>query len=154
MNYLTGGLVAIITLLGGFYGGYRYEAAKVPAPTNNNAPVIVQGGGAGAGAGAGRTGGGFGGAGGAGGVFAGRGGAGTISNLTATGFTLTNANGTVTKVTFGSGVTVRKTVTGTASDLQDSQTVTVSGTRDASGNLTATAITIVPAPAASPGAGG
>jgi hypothetical protein len=150
MNYVTAGLVAFITLLGGFYGGYRYEAAKVPA-TNSNPPTALQGGATGgAGAGAGRAGGGFAGAGGAGGLFAGRGGAGTISNLTATGFTLTTSNGTVTKVTFaGSGVTVRKTEAGSLSDLQNSETVTVTGQRDASGNLTAAAITIVPAPAPS-----
>jgi hypothetical protein len=149
MNYITGGLVAFIALLGGFYGGYRYEAAKVPATASNT--TTIQGG-AGTAAGGTRTGGagGFAGAGGAGGVFGGRGGAGTITNLTANGFTLTTAGGTTTKVTFGSGVTIRKTVTGSSSDLQDSETVTVTGTRDASGNLTATAINIVPTPTASP----
>ena len=148
MSYVTAGLVAFIALLGGFYGGYRYEAARVPATTSNT-PTVTQG--TAAGAGAGRTAGGFAGAGGAGGIFAGRGGVGTISNLTATGFTLTTANGTVTKVTFASsGLTVRKTDTGSVSDLQDSETVTVTGQRDASGNLTATGITIVPSPAASP----
>ncbi|HVD01886.1 MAG TPA: hypothetical protein VNG93_12185 [Candidatus Dormibacteraeota bacterium] len=154
MNYVTAGLVAFITLLGGFYGGYSYEAAKVPASTGSGAAAASTGAGAAAaaGAGAGRFGGAFGG--GAGGAFAGRGGAGKISNLTATGFTLTTAAGTVTKVTFGSGVTVRKTVTGTTSDLQNGVTVTVTGQRDASGNLTATAVTLVPLPAASATPGG
>ena len=82
MSYVTAGLVAFIALLGGFYGGYRYEAARVPATTSNT-PTVTQG--TAAGAGAGRTAGGFAGAGGAGGIFAGRGGVGTISNLTATG---------------------------------------------------------------------
>lgn len=152
MNHVTAGLVAFITLLGGFYGGYRYEAAKIPSTTGSTGAAAATTGGGGA-AGGGRIGAGFAGAGGAGGgIFAGRGGAGTISNLSATGFTLTTPNGTVTKVTLGPSVTVRKTVNGSVSDLQDSETVTVSGTRDAGGNLQATAITIVPAPAASPGA--
>ena len=81
-------------------------------------------------------------------------GVGTITNLTATGFTLHSANGTDIKVTFGSGATVRMTVAGQITDLKDNVNVTVTGARDASGNITATAITIVPAPAASPAAGG
>lgn len=146
MNNLTVGLIAVIAVLGGFYGGFRYESGKVataaaaaPAATPNPA----------------RNGGGNfpggGGAGGAGGGFAGGRNAGTITNITATGFTLHGANGTDTKVTFAPNATVRKTVTGQVTDLQNSVTVTVTGTRDAAGNLTATAITIVPAPSASPG---
>jgi len=153
MNYVTAGLVAFITLLGGFYGGYRYEAAKVPAT-----PAAASNATNGTGTGSGRFAGGFaggafgGGAGGAG--FGGRGGAGTVSNLTASGFTLTTPGGTTTKVTFGSGMTVRKTVDGATSDLQDNLTVTVSGQRDASGNLTASTVTIIPAITASPSPAG
>ena len=82
----------------------------------------------------------------------GRGGnAGTITNLTSTGFTLHSANGTDTKVTFASGATVRKTVAAQQTDLTNTATVTVTGTRDASGNLVATTITIVPVASPSPG---
>jgi hypothetical protein len=148
MSYVTAGLVAFITLLGGFYGGYRYELAKAPAPTSNTPTISSNVAGNGT-----RTGNG-GGAGGAGGAFIGRGGAGTITNLTATGFTLHSPNGTDTKVTFGSSTTVRKTVDGSLSDLSNNLTVAVGGPRDASGNITATTITIVPAGIASPTAGG
>ena len=148
-SYLTAGLIAFVTLLAGFYGGYRYEAGRVPTTT----PAAATSGSAGAGgSGAGRIGGGgFGGAGGAGG-FIGRGGGGTVTDLTSTGFTLHTAAGTDTKVTFGPSLTVRKTTAGSVSDLKDNETVTVGGQRDASGNLTATTITIVPIPAPTPAA--
>jgi len=161
MTNLTAALFVVIALLGGFYGGFRYESTKLPATTGTGTATTAGNGtaangtagrgagGAGGAAGAGANGGGF------GGGFGGRGGAGTITNLTSTGFTLHSANGTDTKVTFTSGATVRKTVDGQVSDLQNNLTVTVSGTRDANGNLTATTITIVPAAAANPnGAGG
>ena len=146
MNNLTVVLIAVIAVLGGFYGGFRYESGKVATPaaatTTTGGPATGTGPAAGGGFGGGGAGGaGFGG---------GRGNAGTITNLTASGFTLHNANGTDTKVTFAPSATVRKTVTGQAADLTNSATVTVTGTRDASGNLVATTITIVPVPTASP----
>jgi hypothetical protein len=152
MNNLTVGLIVVIAVLGGFYGGFRYESGRVAttaaaATTTTGGTTTRTGGGAGTGTGTAGAGG-F--AGGAGGFAGGRGNAGTITNLTATGFTLHGANGTDTKVTFASSATVRKTVAGQLTDLQDSATVTVTGTRDSSGNLVATAITIVPVPAGSP----
>jgi hypothetical protein len=154
-NNLTVGLIVVVALLGGFYGGFRYESGKV---TTASAAAATTPGttartrtGTGTGAGGAAGGGGF--AGGAGGAF-GRGNAGTVTNLTATGFTLHGANGTDTVVTFAPTATVRKTVAGALTDLTNTATVTVTGTRDSSGNLVATAITIVPLPAASPGAGG
>jgi hypothetical protein len=154
MSNLTAGLVVVIALLGGFYGGFRYESGKVPAssssaanpsgataanaPTGRNAPN---------GQNTNAPNGGF------GGGLAGRGGAGTITNLTSTGFTLHSANGTDVKVTFASGATVRKTADGQLSDLQNNVTVTVTGQRDADGNIAATAITIVPAATAATGGG-
>jgi hypothetical protein len=156
MNNLTVGLIVVIAVLGGFYGGFRYESGKVT--TTASAAATTTGGttartGTGTGTGNGTAaGGGFAGGGGAGGggFAGGRGNAGTVTNLTATGFTLHSANGTDTKVTFAPGATVRKTVAGQLTDLNDSVTVTVTGTRDSSGNLVATAITIVPLPAGSP----
>jgi YD repeat-containing protein len=158
MNNLTVALIAVIAVLGGFYGGYRYESGKVATTA---AAATTTGGtatgrtGAGTGAGNGTAGGGgFAGAGGgagAGGFAGGRGNAGTVTNLTATGFTLHNANGADTKVTFAPGATVRMTVAGQLTDIKDAANVAVTGTRDASGNLVATTITIVPAAAPSPG---
>ena len=102
MNNLTVGLIVVIAVLGGFYGGFRYESGKVPTTssaaataTTGGTPTRTGGGGGGTGtAGAG----GF--AGGGGAFGGGRGNAGTITNLTATGFTLHSVNGTDTKVTF------------------------------------------------------
>ena len=155
MPNLTAALFVVIALLGGFYGGYRYESTKIPATAaattggTGTAANGTTGRGQGTANGGGANGGGF------GGGFAGRGGAGTITNLTSTGFTLHSATGTDTKVTFASSATVRKTVDGALSDLQKNLTVTVTGTRDANGDLTATTITIVPAAAANPsGTGG
>jgi hypothetical protein len=153
LNNLTVGLIVVIAVLGGFYGGFRYEASKVTTASAAAAPAGATARTPGTGngtAGGGGGGGGFAGGGGAG-FAGGRGNAGTITNLTATGFTLHSANGTDTKVTFASSATVRKTVTGQISDLQDNVTVTVTGTRDSSGNLVATTITIVPLPSPSPG---
>jgi hypothetical protein len=153
MNNLTVSLIVVVAVLGGFYGGFRYEASKVTTASAAATPATGTGTtgrtGTGTGAGTGTAGGG-GFAGGAG-FGGGRGNAGTITNLTATGFTLHSANGTDTKVTFAPSATVRKTVTGALSDLTDTATVTVTGTRDSSGNLVATAITIVPAASPSPG---
>ncbi len=147
MNKLSIGLVVVIALLGGFYGGFRYESGKVgttasAAATTSSGPSTRAGGTAGGGGGFIGAGGGFGG---------GRGNAGTITNLTSAGFTLHGVNGTDTKVTFGPNASVRKTVAGQLSDLQDDTTVAVTGTRDAAGNLVATAITLVPVASPSPG---
>jgi hypothetical protein len=160
MSNLIAGLFVVIALMGGFYGGYRYEATKLP--TTQAAATGTGGNNAAGGGGGGRFGGGGGftgaggtaGGGGPAGGFGGRGSIGTVTNLTATGFTLHTIGGTDTKVTFASGAGVRKTVDGALSDLQDLETVTVTGDRDAAGNLTATVITIVPAisPSPSPGA--
>ena len=144
MTNLTAALFVGIALLGGFYGGFRYESAKVTPSTSSGTPTA----GATAPTTRGGAGGGFaggGGAGGAGGTFAGRGAVGTITNLTSTGFTLHNANGTDTVVTVATGATVRKTTDGALSDLSNNLNVPVTGQRDASGNLSTTVITIVPA---------
>jgi hypothetical protein len=149
MNNLTTGLVVAIALMGGFYAGFRYESGKVPVAAASAASVTAGSASLGTArngtAGTPGAGGGTAGAPGNG-AFAGRGGnAGTVTNLTAAGFTLHSASGTDTKVTFGSGAVVRKTVTGQLSELTDNASVTVTGQRDASGNLVATVITIVPA---------
>jgi predicted secreted protein len=80
------------------------------------------------------------------GAAARRGATGTIANLTANSLTIhdTRCN-TDVKVTFDQSVIVRKTVVGQASDLQESETITVTGTRQADGSIKANSINIVPA---------
>src|SRR5207237_257332 len=80
------------------------------------------------------------------GAAARRGASGTVANLTNNSLTVHDARcNTDIKITFDQSVIVRKSVIGQASDLQESQTVTVTGTREADGSIKANSITIVPA---------
>jgi hypothetical protein len=151
-------LVVIVGLLGGFYGGYKVGGGGTTA----NAASATTGT---------RTGGtGFGGGRGvaaacpspgatpapsASAAAARRGATGTVANLTANSLTIhdTRCN-TDVKVTFDQSVIVRKTVVGQASDLQESDTITVTGTRQADGSIKANSINIVPAGSAGFGGGG
>ncbi|HEV3460980.1 MAG TPA: hypothetical protein VG413_02955 [Candidatus Dormibacteraeota bacterium] len=150
-------LVVIVGLLGGFYGGYKVGGGGTTA----NAAAATTGT---------RTGGtGFGGRGAAAvcpspgatpaasasGAAARRGATGTIANLTANSFTIHDARcNTDVKVTFDPSVIVRKTVVGQASDLQETETITVTGTRQADGSIKANSINIVPAGSGVGGFGG
>jgi hypothetical protein len=80
------------------------------------------------------------------GAAARRGATGTVANLTGNSFTIhdTRCN-TDVKVSFDASVIVRKSVVGQASDLQESETITVTGTRQADGSIKANSINIVPA---------
>jgi hypothetical protein len=140
-------LVVIVGLLGGFYGGYKVggggTTANAAAATTGNRTAANGFGGRGIAAacpspgatpapsasGATR-----------------RGATGTIANLTSNSLTIhdTRCN-TDVKVTFDQSVIVRKTVVGQASDLQESETITVTGTRQADGSIKANSINIVPA---------
>lgn len=146
MSQVTAFLLVVIAALGGFYGGFRYEkgaGTANAASSTNNIPKVSATTPAGAGGGGTAFGGGSFGGGGAGGGF--RGSAGTISNLTDKGFTLSLANGSTVNVSYGStSPTVRKTTDGSLADLQNGETVSVTGSRDANNNLTAQQITIVP----------
>ncbi len=66
---------------------------------------------------------------------------GTVSNLTSSSLTLSNTSCDV-KVVFGNTVQVSKNVAGNTSDLKDSITVTIIGTRQADGSIKATTIQI------------
>ncbi len=138
-------LVVIIGLLGGFYGGYKVggggtTAAAAGAATGARTAGNGLNGGRGlaacpspgaspAASGAAR-----------------RGATGTIANLTSNSLTIHDARcNTDVKITFDQSVIVRKTVVGQASDLQESETVTVTGTRQADGSIKANSINIVPA---------
>jgi hypothetical protein len=68
---------------------------------------------------------------------------GNLAKIDGNTLTLTTAQGQVI-VYVGSDTTIQQTVTGTLSDLSEGQSLTVMGTEDASGNITATSITIQP----------
>jgi hypothetical protein len=142
-------LVVIVGLLGGFYGGYKVggggtTASAAAATTGSRTVGNGFGGGRGLAAACpspGATP-----AAGATGVAARRGATGTIANLTTNSFTIHDARcNTDVKVTFDQSVIVRKTVVGQASDLQETETITVTGTRQADGTIKANSINIVPA---------
>jgi hypothetical protein len=62
-----------------------------------------------------------------------------VTNLNSTSMTVTNTSCDV-KVTFGPTVNISKQVLGTTSDLQDNQTVTITGTRQPDGSILAQTI--------------
>jgi hypothetical protein len=149
-------LVVVVAVLGGFYGGYKVgqnnvTASASTAGTRNNAGSGSNAftGGRGVGAacpspGATPS---------AGAVSVARG---TVANLAGTSMTVTNTSCEV-KVTFGPTVTISKQALGSTSDLQDNQTVTITGTRQADGSILAQTIQIGPAGGGGgirPGAGG
>jgi len=140
-------LVVIVALLGGFYGGYKIggsgTANAAVSSTTGTLRTAGNGGGRGFAAcpststspSAGAS-----------GVISRRGATGTITNLTSNSLTVHDTRcSTDVKITFDSSVIVRKTVVGQASDLQESETVTVTGTRQADGSIKANSINIVPA---------
>ena len=143
-------LIVVVSLLGGFYGGYKIGGGGTASAANSTA------------SGAGRTtGNGL--AGGRGltaacpspnaspsasasGAPARRGATGTVTNLSGNSLTVHDARcNTDVKVTFDQSVIVRKSVVGQSSDLQESETITVTGAREADGSIKANSINIVPA---------
>jgi hypothetical protein len=68
---------------------------------------------------------------------------GTLAKIDGNILTLTTSQGTAT-VTVGPDTTIQETVTGTISDLQEGQSLSVTGSRDADGNITPTSIRIQP----------
>ena len=142
-------LVVVVALLGGFYGGYKIGGSGTANAASNSTTGTLRT--AGNGLGGGR---GFAAcpstsaspSAGASGAIARRGATGTITNLTSNSLTVHDARcNTDVKITFDQSVIVRKTVVGQASDLQESETVTVTGTRQADGSIKANSINIVPA---------
>jgi hypothetical protein len=142
-------LVVIVGLLGGFYGGYKVGGGGTAAAASSTTGTLRT---AGSGFGGGR---------GlaaacpspgatpsaaASGAAARRGATGTVTNLTNNSLTVhdTRCN-TDVKVTFDQSVIVRKTVVGQAGDIQETETITVTGTRQADGSIKANSISIVPA---------
>ena len=138
-------LIAVVALLGGFYGGYRTGQNA----GSSSGTAFAQNGGP-----AGRTGL-------SGTAFAcpspgvmpspnargvRRGVSGVVGSLTSNSLTVHDARcNTDTRVTFDQSVVVRKTLDGQASDLQENLTVVVQGQRQPDGSVKANSITITPA---------
>ena len=141
-------LVVVVGLLGGFYGGYKVGGGGTTAnaaASTSGARTAGNGLGGGRGAAACPSPGASPSAS-ASGAAARRGASGTVANLTNNSLTVHDARcNTDVKITFDQSVIVRKSVAGQASDLQESETVTVTGTRQADGSIKANSITIVPA---------
>ncbi len=80
---------------------------------------------------------------------------GTVASVEGSTASIATAQGQVT-VTVGSNTSIQKVVTGALSDLQQGESLTVIGSRDANSNIAATSITIRPqaqgAPTPPPGA--
>jgi hypothetical protein len=134
-------LAVLVGVLGGFYGGYKVGHSNVSASTNT--PSARSSGGNGA-----FTGGRVGAACPSPGATPAAGtqalARGTVANLASSSLTVTSTSCEV-KITFGPTVTIQKQVLGSTSDLQDNQTVTITGTRQADGSILAQTIQIGPA---------
>jgi hypothetical protein len=149
IKYPIAALIVVVALLGGFYGGFKIGGGGTASAANTSTGTgRTAGNGVGGGRGLaaacpspGATP-----AASASGAAARRGATGTIANLTNNSLTIhdTRCN-TDVKVTFDQSVIVRKTVVGQASDLQETETITVTGTRQADGSIKANSINIVPA---------
>jgi hypothetical protein len=149
-------LVVVVAVLGGFYGGYKVGQNNVSASASTTGNRTNAGSGSNA----------FTGGRGVGAVCPSPGATpaaagtpgvarGTVTNLAGTSMTVTNTSCDV-KVTFGPTVTISKQALGSTSDLQDNQTVTITGTRQPDGSILAQTIQIGPAGGGGfrPGSGG
>lgn len=141
MKTVVVALVVVVAVLGGFYGGYRVGQSNVKAATTNGTGTgraggngFTRGGGtfanacASPGASPAATG--------SQAVARGR-----ITSISATAMTISTGSCSVT-IDFTTGTVVTKQDTGSTSDLQDSQTVTVVGTRQSDGSVKAATIAI------------
>lgn len=134
-------LLVVVGVLAGFYGGYKVGQNNVSASTNSGSQFQRSGNNAGFAGGRGL------------GALCPSPGApspspgtqavarGTVADLASGSMTVTSTACEV-QVKFGSAVTIQKQTAGSTSDLQDNQTVTVSGTRQADGSILATTILI------------
>jgi hypothetical protein len=142
MGKTIGIILGVIVLCGAvgagaFYGGTVYEKQQTTNVRNSffNGRGGTGGGGGGAGGGGGGGGGGgFGG----GAVF------GTVKSVTGNTVQISTPQN-VTTVNLTDATTIMKTITGTVSDIQVGDTITVRGMKDSSGNVAADSIQILPA---------
>ena len=147
-------LVVVVGVLGGFYGGYKVGQNNVSASASTTTGARTATGSGSSTSGGGRA---------LGAVCPSPGATpaagtqtfarGTVTDLGSTSLTVTNPNCDV-KVSFGPTVTISKQVLGSTSDLQDNQTVTITGTRQADGSILAQSIQIGTAGGVRIGGGG
>jgi len=150
IKYPIAALIVVVALLGGFYGGYKIGGGGTASAANATTTGTGRNGGTGFGGGRGIAAAcpspGATPAASASGGAARRGATGTVTNLTNNSLTIHDARcNTDVKVTFDQSVIVRKTVVGQSSDLQETETITVTGTRQADGSIKANSVNIVPA---------
>ncbi len=142
-NKIIAGVVVVVLMGASFYGGMTYAKSSTPSFGNGQLPAggfarTVGAGGArgtGAGAGAGFT-------------------AGQIISDSGTSISIQQQNGSSSEIVLISPSTqILKSAVGTASDLTAGTEVTVTGTSNSDGSLTATSIQIRPAGMTIPGRG-
>lgn len=131
-NQVIGAVVVLIIVGGGaFYAGMSYAGSQTPARSTFSTA-------GGAGGFAGRTGA----RGGAGGGFT----AGTIVSSGSGTISIQQQNGSSTEIVLvGPSTQILKTVAGSASDLSVGTTVTITGTSNSDGSMTANSIQVRPA---------
>lgn len=140
LPWLTLLLSAGIVAAAAFTGGALVEKHHLNGTASASNPFAGLGGArSGAGAGTGR----FGGAGAAAGTGAAAGGLtfGTVKLVDGSTIYVTDAQGAIVKVTTGASTKVTESRDGKVSDLKPGQTVTVRGTRGASGDISAATVT-------------
>ena len=134
-NKIIAAVVVVVLLGASFYGGMVYGKGNTPAAGQSAAGgTFTRGaGGGGRGAGGGFT-------------------AGQILSNSGTSISIQQQNGSSSELVLISPTTqILKSTTGTASDLTQGTQVTVTGTSNSDGSLTATSIQIRPAGARFPG---
>jgi Domain of unknown function (DUF5666) len=128
-QWVTLVVVAVVFAGGGFFGGMKYQASKTPAP------AARFGGAGGAGAFAGRRLGG--GAGGAGSFVSG-----SVLSVNGTSITVKNMAGGSQIAILAPSTQYRKAVDGSSSDVTVGSIVTITGTTNSDGSLTAQSVQI------------
>ncbi len=145
LRYLTGGLLALILLAGGFWGGVvaeKHHGTGTSAASSLASRFAAL---RGAGAGTGRTGTGTGGTGGfaglGGGGFGGAGATtGTVINVSGDTIDITDSSGNLVKIQVPASATVTRTTKSALSQLQIGDTVVVTGAAGSGGTISATAV--------------
>ncbi len=148
---MTGSLVVLAVLAGGFWGGVVAEKHHGSGSSATSASALAARFGAAA-RGASGTGGsgGFSGFGGTGGAAT----SGIVTGVVGNILYVTNSSGALIKVTVGPAATITRTGKSSLSGLQTGDTVTVSGTTASNGTVSATSVRATASGVATTGGGG